>query len=1682
MGLDPPLPAPTDSTSAPGNSVVGTDVATDLSRHTDRTSYSIPDDGSPVTISTRRRRSDRDKDKDRDGRLTRSHHSQTSLLIEYFEGGKGRSSAPARPSVRVKVTPSAARKIKDTSEHIQITETGKARQPSYSKRIALSSRGALDVADDQSRSTTTTEDDSALAASRPPIQVEVMRVDDGSEASARSSPRHARYVQPNPSEISSMPPDSFLEVKARERTPRRRRSRSLERDQALATTAPATTSTTDHLKTPARRRSRSLSRERITQRVIEKIGAKVKGMGAPAPKRLSTSRSGSGTKEHVDPLRSSRRRSSKSRRDDELASAAESSLATHSQLSHTTRSGDQYSVRSTTSKSSLTNPRLLETVEDAIRRLILPELNALKHEQTTQRNRSVYEDRIRDSVPSTASSATRDDSRRRRSTNPPNVKAKGAAREDDRGHATAVGDATRVRRERRTSRGVTGSPPESRYHREGSADTVTDGRVRGKRSKDRHGLAETAASGALTAAALRHHDSRSSVDRADGGKRRSRSRSRSASRAEDVLLLPPMPLSSDVNGSELTRDSILTARTERPPSAASQERGLTVGYAPVMRVTAYSPQTVRQEVAIRHDVASRGEVGPDALHGDSYITRAVEAGLAAAAIAVPVVQRRQHDEEPAPADDGRHHVRPHGRSLSPIPSVASSPGKSAHDTPPRDSFFHSHSAESMSSPSSAARAATTRTRRAQGTITTAAPRDSLLTDETARESASLGDARTPKDAYFTHDDIYRDATHHDPDDGPHLGRVPSGPQILGIGQVPEIRHTPVAASSAVASLHNPSAVDVRFDKGGETSYPTSLSEHPTEADRLTPGYVGSPRRKPVAAGSPLLRNGTATSTGGGGERVPMSASSLPVADDPLPEVGHLLGEDESDISTNPSIIQGPMGGIDHSRRDHWPYDPTPPQPNGPFLDRRATARSYDDGGMDDGLLVGAGTAGAGLGVITEEEKHEHEQGGYTDGVNHDFGARRDSYPGEHVVGAMATALKDEGYISAAPARSSGALTPESRPARRYGEEAFAADDDGDGDGDPFVASRHARHLSANSHGMASPQLYDSATGRGLERIQSADVVALMEHLTVRDAQRNARDTEILVTLVRSAAEMRNSFEDMRKLLAEQEEHLIQSGEQTQKIILHGPRPLPGPGPGPAPAAGLALAARSEDDLPTKRRNVFRRALKGLSMRSSNDLAKIEDMLVQLLGDVEGLKAAQHEPPRPSLTYASYDHLPRPDGPPGARSASVPRSGGSGSGFLSNPSSARAATAAAAAAEHRVSTVAEVDEEMDAREAAAAAVSAYDAMAAAPTPTPYSRHAASVPLDTPPPLLPPPPPPPAAAAAATATATEHARKHKSSSSSSIFPRISRWSETTASTVAKGFRNSGGSSRPKNNDKNQPREVYASGGLGAGAYAARSRSGSELVDSFHDHHVSGVPADDRLRRTSTDSLTPTPTPTPTGTGTRTRTTPHRHHPRRPASPLIPASVVTTTTSTSSSSAASPVHHGRRRVHAPNDDGDDGFDDDDDDADDPKYQAHRDSRNLQHPQPRPGPSHRYQHQLESQARHFAVDHDSAASPLSVSAAPLNAQLNAHPHDEDFDDVYSHSHPPPRPPKIAAAADDDGYDDDEPLVPARPPKIPTSSSTAAPSGAAAAAAAAAAQPLLPQRKPTGPRPRPAAAPLAGS
>ena len=127
-------------------------------------------------------------------------------------------------------------------------------------------------------------------------------------------------------------------------------------------------------------------------------------------------------------------------------------------------------------------------------------------------------------------------------------------------------------------------------------------------------------------------------------------------------------------------------------------------------------------------------------------------------------------------------------------------------------------------------------------------------------------------------------------------------------------------------------------------------------------------------------------------------------------------------------------------------------------------------------------------------------------------------------------------------------------------------------------------------------------------------------MIVRDAQRNARDTDHLIELVRSAAEMRNSFEDMKKLVAEQEAQAF-GNEDNQRsgsgTVLGGPQFKSSQ----KPKSTDTTDGLNNGEIATKRRNVFKRALKGLKVKNSDELARVEQMLVQLLGQVEDLKAA-----------------------------------------------------------------------------------------------------------------------------------------------------------------------------------------------------------------------------------------------------------------------------------------------------------------------------------------------------------------------------------------------------------------------------------------------------------------------------
>lgn len=415
---------------------------------------------------------------------------------------------------------------------------------------------------------------------------------------------------------------------------------------------------------------------------------------------------------------------------------------------------------------------------------------------------------------------------------------------------------------------------------------------------------------------------------------------------------------------------------------------------------------------------------------------------------------------------------------------------------------------------------------------------------------------------------------------------------------------------------------------------------------------------------------------------------------------------------------------------------------------------------------------------------------------------------------------------------------------------------------------------------------------------------------------------------------------MKKFIAQQDEMLQDSSDKQHSQTLRalgGPRPLP-----PSGSRSRQLHIEAEEDLQTKRKNIFKRALKGLSLKSGNDLSKIESMLEQLLDEVEALREGQgFASPRNGARGASAE--PNDLEMTGQNDAAL----GSRSPYMGN--------SRPAAADQRVDIAPEEDDEdLD--------IDEDDPYVAGHLPAQEpARHerAGSMPLST------PPRKPVASGPHSTETtpknSADKARKHKSSSSS-IFPKFSRWSKTTASSMGDNIRNS-----IQPNRKERP-------------YSEVSRSGSDLAqDAYKRGDYYDPQGDDRLRSTYTLD--------------------QAQEENRPPSPLVPSQV----------------------------------------SEAPKYRAHRGSLDLQHPQPRQGPTGRYQNQLENQAQSYTTPtspsseqwgSNSSLPPVNPNHNRFSAGSRLSPiSDAGYSETSSRTPGPPRPPKIK---------DNGPLVPERPPKVP--------------------------------------------
>ncbi|KAH7325930.1 hypothetical protein B0I35DRAFT_448912 [Stachybotrys elegans] len=1554
MGVDtkkpPPLPAPTET-----DTTTPTEVGTSVSKLLDeKSTFSIPEDGTPVTIRTRGHKPNR---------------SQTSLLIEYFEGGKGGSSSSERkPSVRVRLTPS---KKGRSGDHIQVTETKGSRKASLTRRIpldyALSSHEielpGPDDAESMNSYASATEESNV---SRNPIDIEIDRSHRRRRPTSPLIPSNVSYQPADASEISAIPADSFLDGSGP--STELKRSSSPARGEAVAATGGDRISNVKTRHVYERPKSTDKPRERSDR------------------KRRPKSRTSAVTESAIEEPRSPRRRSSRGHQESAVSAAESSVLSSNPTAS---QRSEAYSTRSGVSKNSINNPKLLETVEDAIRRLILPELSALKREQSKRESR-------RGSVTSTGTSVSRDVSADRRRSS---------------GQRDSFRDASKPRRNREARHDYDDHSLLSESQDSVDVDYEAHDAEADTPKRSNH-LLKAAAAGAA-GAALAHglssmDDTAQSEERKQRERRRRRTdttRSRSLGRDryaeeyedEEPAPAPPMPLMSDINPSELTRTSILSADTD--PHSASEEMGpikeVPRGGGGVMAASS----DLQHSLGTRHANISHGDLtalprGKDAIKEydvDEYGRK------------IPVDEYDDYDDAQQTNSDldypenGYDHgyystqdvppplnyvpYQAGARGLSPIPSVSGYTEGGSEVQQPRNSI-------GMQSDLYSAEKSPDRLRAARSGHSLSSAPSNMRSREFDRFSA---DERSQRSSAVD----YRNTMYTDDS---------AGHAVHGVGANPNFIHPGIGVESAVASLVDGSMLeqsvltgsysgqrdstlsyDDRYTSRGSRNHsPEKMSvdsqqevddRHATSSTRSqdvseyeldehgnkVPKYQQtSSTSKAVITGAvlaaaaaakaakenkekPIAENETGISRnlsfkqrtleGQEPRNTPahsidrfeyddepkMVSSAVPDMDYPMPEAEYV-----DDLQTNPSILDGRLDGDEQD--DEWGRQ-TPTQRDIDAYEQQEPASQETP--TKKGLGISETAAGA---AHSRQPSHDQDEWHRTSDER-----KRDTLvtnPYEDTSPLVNSALNDnilrargldtsfnapyqsgspgygdEGYMSSRPNR-----TPDIAPKGKAVDFANAPNAAND---DPFYEPKgHMRHLSGMSQGMASP-FYDAATGAGIERIENKDIVALMQHLMVRDAQRSARDTEIVALLMNAAIEMRNSFREMKDFIQDTSDDVIFANvENTEKMqkVMGGPRPYPG-------TASRSINSSSHggtiDDMNAKKKNLWKRALAGLSAKGTSDLSRIEDMLMQLLGEVDVLKTQTARPGSLAGTGRSFDNL-QPEGhyeqdkgyePEGTSTASH----ASQSGHLSLPHSSRLATERKFS-DNRISTVQENDEEYRYdQQPASTEQPALRALSIAPTDE--IPRVGSAPLNTPPhpvstPHLP--------MSAENTPRTDKGKKHKSSSSSGWIPRVSRWSETTASSIGKAFRSSG-----RKDSKYDD-------------FAPQSRSASSLAshdDAFNYDQQNQTYAGERAY---------------------------------PASPLAQPAQPTAEMNGPPMTFMTP--------------------------EDPKYKAHRNSLNLQHPQPRPGGTERFHTTLENSAQVYDTpmtprSADWAGSATSLHRLPPNA-----------------------------------------------------------------------------------------------
>lgn len=1634
MGIDsrkaPPLPAPTETET----NTTPTELTADAFKPGDaKSSYSIPEDGTPVTIPTRGHKANK---------------SQTSLLIEYFEGGKSTGSGgERRPSVRVRLTPSKSR-----GDHIEVTETKASRKASLTRRIPLSLDADKTDGEDGHSMTSYASATEESNVSRNPIDIEIDRRDRRRRPASPLIPSESYQV--NASDISAIPSDSFLDGTGAGST-ELKSSFSHPKGEEVAAAAGAGAAAAVVMDEVKSHKS-SKTRERV--KLVDKPKEKSER------KRRSKSRASSVSERGMDDVKSTRTRRSSRSHQESTVSAADSSMLSGMTPSH--RSIDTHSTRSGVSKSSINNPKLLETVEDAIRRLILPELSALKREQSKRETR----DNRRNSFTSTATSISRDDGT-------PDRRRSSGQRSDQK---------ERRNREARHDYGDVSPLSVSRE----SLDEYDNEVVTPKRSSD---LLKAAAVGAAASKGLSLLDDKSqSEDRKHRERRRRRaesSRSRSLGRDryvddyEDEAPAPPMPLMSEINPSEMTRTSILSANTDRPHSATEELTPVqNIARGPLSISNTSTPTPMRtpnnfdDTILTQHANVSHGDLTALPRGEQNY----AEYDTDDFGRKMPMDQDVPYDDEDDNLSEGDYPE--HGydnsyfatqevppplkyvpyqagaRGLSPIPSVSGYTDGASEHQPRNSRSMHSTSdvySQLERSPEHP------RNSRSTGSLSSLRVRDF---EHMSPMSSGLD---------YNRNTAYTDDSEFDP--------VGAGQAVRGLGANPNI-HSALGVESAVASLVDGSMLDQSVLTSGSgygyTDYRDStlsyddqsrvqssrgvspekgfrdnvremqeserhatpsarsqksqnstqefteydLDEHgrkvprtksPTASEAaITIGAVGA-----AAAALKALHGkqqtsaeedqGEETEFKGAGvfrnksfkertlegheprntpahsvdrldfdEEAPkMGHSFVPDFNDPMPEYGYVDEDARTTPSlaqTNPSVVGERLDG-QHDEIASGRATPTQRSLLG--VDKSPRKHSVSPvssrgGDAKDTTAVGTAAGMAALHSHSREPSHDvdewhrssedHKRDTLVTNPYEDASPIVNPALGENLLGARGlnasyhgapyeagspgfTPKYDEGYMSNGPNRTPD-VEPKTQAARNLANSKLMAPVPED----PFYAPKDARHLSGMSQGMTSP-FYDAATGQGIDRIENKDIVALMQHLMVRDAQRSARDTEIVALLMNAALEMRTSFNEMRDLIQETGDDVIFAGtENTDKLqkAINGPRPYPGGG-------RSSIISNSQVDTineaSIKKKNLWKRALQGLSAKGTSDLSRIEDMLMQLLGEVDVLKTQTAPPGR----GASFENL-QPEGqyendrgyePEGNSTASH----ASQSGHLSLSQSRSRLRDERKFSDHRISTVQEHEDENQYGHPSPSGERTNANLLTPSRSATNLQRGGSVPLDT--------PPQPSASgqhplSAENTPRSTAGKKHKASGSSSWFPKISRWSGTTTSSVSKALRGSG--------KKESKYEDYAP-----------SRSGSSLA-SYNDEDQ------------------------------------YQHNPYEEDKLHTGFSEQNLAGAAARQSLDAPA--ARRESNFTPDEA-------------PKYSVHRNSLNLQHPQPRPGQTERFRNALESSAQEY----DIPMTPRSADWAGSTSSVNRIPQNTNRYSTTS-----------SAGAREPEYWATSPTGPPRPPKEP--------------------------------------------